>query len=458
MTTPIVDFVRRYAARGGARFHMPGHKGKPFLGVENVDMGRLFLTPESMDITEVAGADVLYDAAGIIKESECNATALFGSAHTFYSAEGSTLAIKAMLATVAMSLPRGTRPRVLAARHAHKAFLYGAALLDIAVSWIYPTVPAHICACPVTADDVERAISACAEKPHAVYLTSPDYLGNVADISGISAVCKRHGVPLLVDNAHGAYLHFLSPAQHPLDQGATMCADSAHKTLPVLTGGAYLHIAKDAPEEYLARAGDALSLFASTSPSYLIMQSLDLCNAYLADGYAERLADTAARLSGVRAVLRAHGWVVPEGEPLKIVIDAAKGGCTGEEIAVLMRENGMEPEFADRDFLVLMCTPENTEQELVHFCAVLCSIPLKAPLSAPLLPLLRPVARLSPREAMLAPAEVLPLSRAKGRICAAPSVSCPPAVPLVVAGEEIDAEVLSHLSYYGTQSISVIKE
>ena len=159
MTTPIVDFVRGYAEKNGVRLHMPGHKGKPHLGCE------------ALDITEVAGADVLYDATGVIAESEENATALFGSAHTFYSTEGATLAIKAMLAALVMSLPRGTRPRVLAARNAHKAFLYGAALLDIEVSWLYPTAPTHICACPVTAKDVAAALAACAEKPHAVYLT-----------------------------------------------------------------------------------------------------------------------------------------------------------------------------------------------------------------------------------------------------------------------------------------------
>ncbi len=446
MTTPIVDFVRRYAEQNGVRLHMPGHKGKAHLGCEH------------LDITEIAGADVLYDASGVIAESEENATALFGSAHTFYSCEGATLAIKAMLATVKMSLPHGTRLRVLAARNAHKAFLYGVALLDADVSWLWGAAPAHLCACRVSADDVALALSSCEEKPHAVYLTSPDYLGNVLDIGGIAAVCKAHSVPLLVDNAHGAYLHFLSPSYHPLDLGAVMCADSAHKTLPVLTGGAYLHIGGDAPKEYLARARDALALFASTSPSYLILQSLDLCNVALAGEYAVALAKTAARVSGVREVLRAHGYNVLDGEPLKIVVEAAKSGYTGEALAEILRENGIEPEFADRDFLVLMCTEENGEAELLHLCTVLCSVPLRAVLPQKTLPPIRPVVGLSVREAMLAPGEVVPLANAKGRICATPTVSCPPAVPVVVAGEVIDDAVLRHLAYYGAEQITVVKE
>lgn len=247
MKTPIADFVGSYAARGGARFHMPGHKGKPFLGIKAADTGGDLHFLEQMDITEVSGADVLHDATGIIWESECNATALFGSRHTFYSTEGATLAVQAMLALVAMELPRGTRVHFLAARNAHKSFLYGAALLDADITWLYPARNAHLCECPLTPDDVKNALSGCKNKPHAVYLTSPDYLGNVADVAGIAAVCDEYGVPLLVDNAHGAYLAFTAPVCHPLALGATICADSAHKTLPVLTGGAYLHIAKKAP-------------------------------------------------------------------------------------------------------------------------------------------------------------------------------------------------------------------
>ena len=111
MTTPIADFVRAYAASGGVRLHMPGHKGRSFLGCE------------ALDITEVAGADSLYEASGIIAESEENAAALFGAARTFYATEGSSQCIRAMLALAAWNAPAGSRPTILAARNIHKAFL-----------------------------------------------------------------------------------------------------------------------------------------------------------------------------------------------------------------------------------------------------------------------------------------------------------------------------------------------
>ena len=146
--------------------------------------------------------------------------------------------------------PAGTEPVILAGRNAHKAFLHACALLDVTPQWLYPEGSDSLCACPITAEGLETALSTAERRPMAVYLTSPDYLGGMLDIAALSAVCRAHGVPLLVDNAHGAYLKFLPHPAHPLDLGAALCCDSAHKTLPVLTGGAYLHIGKDALAPY----------------------------------------------------------------------------------------------------------------------------------------------------------------------------------------------------------------
>ena len=295
MNTPIADFVRAYAASGCARLHMPGHKGRPFLGCE------------ALDVTEIAGADELYGAAGIIAQSEKNAGALFGSGRTFYAAEGSSQCVRAMLALAVWSAPPGRRPVVLAARNAHKSLLYAAALLDFDVAWLWPESPGQsLCACPVSPAALERALEET--RPAAVYVTSPDYLGGTCDVAALAEVSHRRGVPLLVDNAHGAYLRFLSPSRHPMDLGADLCCDSAHKTLPVLTGGAYLHVGRGAPAFFGENGRRALALFGSTSPSYLILQSLDLCNQYLAGDYPRRLAETAGALAALRERLRGRGW------------------------------------------------------------------------------------------------------------------------------------------------------
>lgn len=438
MTTPILDFVRTYAEKRVARFHMPGHKGRARLGCE------------ALDITEIDGADVLYAPSGVIAESEANATALFGTAHTYYSAEGSSLAIKAMLALVTAGKKA---PRILAARNVHKVFLYAAALLDFEIEWLPIEESRHIASTVVTARSVEKTLAEASTLPDAVYVTSPDYLGVLLDIKGIAAVCRRFGVPLLVDNAHGAHLHALG--QHPTALGAAMCADSAHKTLPVLTGGAYLHIAKDFAG-YTEGARAMLALFASTSPSYLILQSLDLCNA-LFTKYAENVVKKAKRLDKMKQVLLASGFPVLESEPLKLVLDAPRFGYTGTELAEHLRKAGVESEFADAEVLVLMVSPDNSEEDFALLGGALIGIPQKEPLFVPPLVLPRAERVLSVRAAILAEQESLPIEQARGKICAAPTVSCPPAVPILVSGERIEDTHIALFKRYGITEISVVR-
>ena len=427
---------------------MPGHKGVGALGVE------------AFDITEIDGADVLYSPSGIIAESEGYATALFGTAHSFYSTEGSTLAIKAMLRLVTQSTPRGERPLILAGRNAHKAFIYAAALLDFDIEWLFGDEGSHICECNITPRALDAALSKAQGRPDAVYITSPDYLGNIADIRGLSEVADRYGIPLLVDNAHGAYLKFLTPSLHPIDLGASMCADSAHKTLPVLTGGAYLHIAKKA-ERFLEGARSALSLFASTSPSYLILESLDLANATLSGGYRDRLAVTARATDDAKKRLTSLGFSVGETEPLKIVIRAARYGYTGDEIADILRKNNIECEFSDRDYIVFMLTAENSACDFDDLCRLvkaLSEIPRRAPLDHALPRIPDCERRLTAREAIFEMCEAVKTKDALGRILASPTVSCPPAVPVATSGEVLSEQAVAALSYYGIDTVEVVKE
>jgi arginine/lysine/ornithine decarboxylase len=407
-----------------------------------------------MDITEIGGADVLYAPHGIIAESEANVTELFCTAHTFYSTEGSSLAIRAMLALVSEG---ATTPLILAARNAHKAFLYACALLDLDVEWLYPDQSEHICKAVITPKALSSKLQSMDVKPCAVYMTSPDYLGNIADIAALSLICKQYDIPLLVDNAHGAYLRFLDPSLHPISLGATACCDSAHKTLPVLTGGAYLHISNEAPDKYLLNARKYLSLFASTSPSYLILQSLDLCNAYVASDYQTRLSFCLKHVSDTKEYIRSRGFCVLDGEPLKIVIHASMSGFTGEELAQVLSEYRIECEFTDPDFLVLMASTENGPEDFERLKQAFSSIDPRSPVPQYVPKLPQSCMIFSPRKAILAPSETLSLDAAAGRVCASPTVACPPAVPIVMSGEEITEEHIRVMRYYGYKHIDVIK-
>lgn len=444
MNTPIADFVRSYAEADTVRLHMPGHKGKPFLGCEG------------LDITEIHGADALYEAEGIIAESEENAAALFGSGATSYSTEGSSQCIRAMLYLAAAHHSAGMAPVVVAARNVHKVFVYAAALLDLEVVWLWPEGGNEsLCACPVTRSGLERTLTSLPAPPAAVYVTSPDYLGGRLDIAALAAVCHRYGTVLAVDNAHGAYLHFLPEPLHPLDLGADLCCDSAHKTLPVLTGGAYLHVGKNAPAAFREDAKAALALFGSTSPSYLTLASLDLCNRYLAEDYPALLRRTVGRLDEVRARLTAAGWHLLPSDPLRLTI-SAPAGLSGTDLAARLRRGGVECEFADPEVLVLMATPENDDGGLEHLLEVLGEN--HAPYAArPALPIAAGERVLSVRQALFARQETVPAAEALGRVCGAPTVSCPPAIPIAVSGERISREALALFQHYGVGQVDVVK-
>ncbi len=642
MNTPIHDFVTRYKDLRPARFHMPGHKGRGPLGCE------------ALDLTEIPGADSLYEAAGIIAQSEANASRLFGCP-SFYSTEGSSQCIKAMLLLAmqschserseesdssaahrtatkdggrgfltAFGMTKSKGFRVLAARNVHKAFLSAAALLDLEVLWLPGSEGSYLSA-ELTPETLAAALEESGAQ--AVYLTCPDYLGFLPDLKPLAEACHAHGALLLVDNAHGAYLRFLSPSRHPMDLGADLCCDSAHKTLPVLTGGAYLHIKASedepacrdgsqpsapsdeasgdkpacrdgsqpsAPSEeasgdgrdgflaslgmtergsravrdgsqpsapsdeasgdggdgflaslgmteqgsravrdgsqpsapsdeasgdggdgFLASLGmteqgsravrDALALFGSTSPSYLILQSLDLANPYM-EALPEKLAAFLPRAEALKARLRAEGWNVVGDEPLKLTISCHSepgeesvsrtagtlGGagpsaplCSARDdrselphlpappapmtaLAAALEREGIFCEFADPDYIVFMLSPEHTEAELARLETALqkalsCRDGTLPSAVCPALPRTdaarprpKPERFCSIREAMLSPAVTIPAAESLGRVLARPGVSCPPAVPILMPGERIDEAAAEALARSGIRTVAVL--
>lgn len=457
METPIYNFVTHYKSSGISRFHMPGHKGQNFLGCEE------------RDITEIDGADVLSMADGIIAESQLNASRLFCTGRTLYSTEGSSLCIKAMLMAVlldARKQGRFKREYILAARNIHRSMVDACALLGIEIQFITSHRTCNICQCTATPHDIEVFLENSQKEgsslPIAVYITSPGYLGDISDIEGISAICEKYLLPLAVDNAHGAYLAFLNENRHPIKLGAAICCDSAHKTLPVLTGGAYLHISAGYKERYAEISRRALALFGSTSPSYLILQSLDLCNKYLAEGYKKKLAGCISIINETKDFLRNIGICVIETEPLKIVINTACSGYTGTNISSEMRKYGIECEYADIEYIVLMVTPENTQEDFqkIKKWASCTSLVYnkKEKLALPDICLKNPQQKMLIRDAVFATSEVIDAKDSLGRICAAETVSCPPAVPIAICGEIINQDMVRLFEIYNIKKVCVISE
>ena len=442
--TPIADFIKAYNESGTVRMHMPGHKGQPLIGAE------------TLDITEIKGADYLYEAEGIIRMSHGRVNELYGSVRSLFSTEGSSLSIKGMLACVRAYL--GSGAKFAAARNCHRAFLNGCILLGIDPVWIYPEKPSgSICACEVTPGDIVRVLDGNREI-RAVYITSPDYLGNMADIAGISRVCRERGVLLLVDNAHGAYLKFAGERLHPLELGADICCDSAHKTLPALTGASLLHISKSAPAFLAEHAAEEMSLFASTSPSYVIMQSIERCMHELSNGLAERIREYCKEVQAHRRRLEAAGFELMGQEPMKLTVSALGKGYGGNELAEHLRSCGIEPEYSDSRCAVLMPSPYNSPGDLEAVVSALMRLTARPPLresDAPVL--IRPEKAMSPREAYFRPFERVEIDSAEGRICARTAISCQPSIPVIACGEVFDAEIIKILKTYGIFSADAVR-
>lgn len=446
MKTPVYSFIKDYSEKNGTRLHVPGHKGK--------NTGFC----EAADITEIEGADVLYHETGILMESQKNAAMVFGTAKSLYSTEGSSLCIRAMLALIKMlAVKNGTKTVIAAGRNAHKVFMTTAALLDIDIRWIFPENKKNVVSADISPEYLEEFLDSQDVLPSAVYVTSPDYLGNTVDINSIAEICHTRGVLLAVDNAHGAYLKFLSECRHPVYLGADICCDSAHKTLPVLTGGAYLHISQKAPDAFKENAERAMSLFASTSPSYLILSSLDKANEFLSGSFAQRLEALADRLDNMKNKLLSAGFELTGDEPLKISVCPKSYGYLGDELADILRNNGIECEFSDPDYIVMMFTVNNSENEISDVENILLSLKKKAELNCtpPQIPVLK--TELCMKDALFLPSETIKTEDAVGRILASPSVTCPPAVPIAISGELLNEEAVKSFLYYGIKQINVVK-
>lgn len=431
----LTDFLKSYADSGIIRGHMPGHKGQA-----PEDMPEL-AGAYAMDITEIAGADSLFEAHGILLSGEKRTAAVYGSGACCWSAGGSTLCIQAMLAKM-----RAEHRTVIAGRTVHRAFLNSCVLLGLHVRWVFPE-KGGIVSGSYAPKDFARAleVSVQAGESPCVYVTTPDYVGNQLPVRALSEVCRKYAAPLLVDHAHGSHCAFLPKGGHPIAQGADFCCDSFHKTLPALTGGAVLHCRK--PEDGAEMKG-YMQMFGSTSPSYLILQSLESCTAFLEGSGQERIRRTAVQAGELRERLSGKYRFLGT-EPLHLAIAAQ-----GRDLAAQLRKNGVECEYADTDCLVLLLSADFQDFDRLEKALLACEPKPVPPM--PDLPSPAPQI-LSIREAALAPAELVPLHRAEGRICGPVQVPCPPAVPIAVSGEQLTKDWLALMEYYGMEKAAAVR-
>ncbi len=441
--TPLYDALLKYNNRNMSSFHTPGHKG-------NFDEIKKSLL--SLDYTELPDTDNLFAPSGPILEAEKYAAKVLKVKKTLLSAGGCTLCIQAM---IHRCIP--LNGKIICSRIIHKSAINTIALLGLQPVWIYPQPNANVPSIPgvVTKYDVEKALKANADAS-AVYLTSPNYYGIISDIKSISDICNFYNVPLIVDNAHGAHLMYVGGDLHPIHQGASMTACSAHKTLPVLTGGAWLNIND---ERYIENTRDSMALFGSSSPSYPIMASLDLCCNWLDIFGMDAFKKLEQRVNKIKVIALEKGISLPkEGcDPVRITLDTASIGITGFEAAEFMRSCGVEPEFSDSRHVILIPSPFNSEEDFIKLERSIKLLDVADEIQSTVSEFDLPDMEMLPRDAMMRSFETIKVIDANNRIAAESPCICPPGMPVVMAGEVINKKIINMLLDYRIYFIKVIK-
>jgi arginine decarboxylase len=456
-TAPYLDAVVAYAFRGPARYHVPGHKGGP-----GADPG----VRKAIGV-DVLAADVPQDIHGIdlgpsptpYERAEQLAAEAFGAERTFFLTNGATQGNHALCLALA---PPGTR--IVAQRNSHASVVDGLVLSGGLPSFVAPEYDDELgithCVTPAALEEALRA----APDANAAFVVSPTYYGMAADVAGCAEVAHRAGVPLVVDQAWGPHFGFheaLPPTA--LSQGADAMLTSTHKIAGSLTQSAMLHVGHSGrvDTDTVARA---LRLMRSTSPSSLLIASLDGARRQLALHGEQLLHETLEAIGVARAKLETiDGIALVDGElvgrmgvagydPLRIVLDVRGTGRTGYELAdELRRSYDVHVELPMQATVVFIVGLADTAPVLRRLAGDVEEVVkrISAPRStAPIVPpatSLGTEAVVGPREAFLGDAEQVPVSEAVGRVSCESIASYPPGVPALLPGERITAETVAYL-------------
>lgn len=434
---PIYDMLR--AASGRRSFHMPGHKGAaPFGPVD------LF----ALDTTEIPLTDDLYCPENGIDQAQRLYAQAAGAARTIFLHNGSTVGIHAMV-----QLYAGEGDTVILPRNAHLSAANGCVLGGVRAEWI-PITQLPDGYCYIAEADALAALEA---HPHAkaMLLTRPDFYGGCLPLERIIQKAHSMGIRVVVDEAHGAHLPWLEGLASAGELGADAWVQSVHKTLPGLTGAAVLHLRQ---EEDLPKAMRILRREQTSSPSFVMLMSIDDARAYMEEGGREKLALTARMADMLRKALpvtnyeEAHSQWRQTGlqfDPTRVVLHAPQGGFA---LAQILRDNGIDVEMADIRRVVLILSCMDDPGEIMRLIGILRNNPPCGRL-LPQLPDMRslPERSMDLRPAAMAECEAVPMARAEGRVAAASAGLYPPGIPLICPGERFNAGVLALLQNAGSQ-------
>ena len=423
--------------------HMPGHKRN----LESTPLKGAF----RCDITEIDGFDNLHDESGIILDAEKRANGLYGADETYFLVNGSTSGV---LSALSAAVPDGGT--VLAARGSHRSFYHVAYLRHLNIEYLpVKMIDKYGIFDGYSAEEVEDALREQAKKPDAVFITSPTYEGKCSDVEKIAKVCHKRNIPLIVDAAHGA--HFGLGAGLPesaVAAGADIVIHSLHKTLPSMTQTALIHVNGDIVDKALLKR--FLRIYQSSSPSYVLMSSIDLCVKELLekkDQYVKKLLEYRKRLDyGTRECQKVRIIGTDELEdPSKVLIFVDSAEMTGHELYDILREEyGLQLEMAGERYGLAIITGWDTDEGIDRLLTAVCEIDKrlegsKALKTGNLIESSLPKKEMPLYKAWDLDTEAVELERAMGRIAGDFVNLYPPGIPMIVPGEVIDERLIDQI-------------
>ena len=445
---PIISFLTEHADKHTVSFHMPGHKGSAIY--RKFGYTEFLEKMMDCDITEIIGADNLFQTEGILKAAQEEYAKLYNVKRAYMLVNGTSGGV---IAAIMASVPKGGK--LVMARNSHKAIYNALLLADIQPVYAYPEmIEEYGISGEITAEEITRCLD---ENPDAsaVILPSPNYYGICSDIRKIAEIVHARGKILIVDQAHGAHLKFFSDCgfsdmpQSAEEQGADIAVNSIHKTLASFTQSAALTFNSDLLDHYTLE--DKLQMIQSTSPSYILMGSLDI-NADIIKNHKEEVFTAwhdalayfyaeAENISGL-AVIRDAKL-----DFTKINLDMSAYGLSGAELEHLLMEKGIYAELTTGNILMCMTGIGNTKADMEKLLEALREIAASHPLAEGKKQ--TPPAVLEARfELCAVPSkkERVPLSEGAGRICASSIIPYPPGIPFICPGERITEEVITYIA------------
>lgn len=444
----LTQFLLNHKEKHPVSFHMPGHKGSAIYREHGY--GEFLDSIMDCDITEIPGADNLYQTEGILKDTMERYRSLYQTKESYLLINGSS---GGLIAAILASVPRGGK--LVLARNCHKSIFNALSLGDITPVYAYPeTVEEYGILGSVSPEEVARCLD---ENPDAsaVILPSPNYYGICSDVAAISEVVHSRGKILIIDQAHGAHLNFFAKHQIPgfpaaaEASGADMVINSIHKTLASFTQTALLNLCSDRVDKYDVE--DRLQAIESTSPSYPMMTTLDI-NADLMEHYGEKLMrEWADSLNWFyeTAEKEVPGLRIMRHEMLdftKLNLDMSAYGLNGNELEDLLMEEGIFIELVTGNILMCMTGIGNKRCDYEKLLHVLKKIAAGRELIQVKSEQPKAVTASLKLTAVPVRKERVKLEDAVGRVCASSVIPYPPGIPIVCPGEIFDEEVIKYIA------------